>query len=229
MLESLSEELARVVQGNSWVAVLAAFLGGLLTAANPCVLAMVPLMIGFVAGQEGGERGRVLHAFVLSLTFAVGLTIVFAILFLATWAASSVLELAWWTYLAGGVCLLMGLHLLGALRLELPAPRGIRPRRRGLIGALLLGFLFGLVSLPCAGPVLLALLAVVPLEGAAFGAMLLAAYSLGHCGLVLAGGTSIGLVQKMADSKGWTGSLNLMKRAAGALIIGVGLWVLFGS
>lgn len=224
MLERLAEDLARVVQDNPWLAPAAAFVGGLLTAANPCVLAMVPLMVGYVAGQESRGVGR---SFLLSLTFSVGLTITFAVLFLATWAASSFLKAGWWTYFAAGVCLLMGLHLIGILHFRIAAPAGVQPRRKGFLGALLLGLLFGLVSLPCAGPVLLALLAVVPLSGAAFGALLLMAYSLGHCGLVLAGGTSIGLVQRMADSRGWTRCTDVMRRVAGVLILLVGAFILF--
>lgn len=225
MLDQLSESLAQTVQNNPWLAPLAAFAGGLLTAANPCVLAMVPLMIGYVAGQERRGVGR---SFLLSLTFALGLTITFAVLFLATWAASSVLRASWWSYVAAAVCLLMGLHLIGLLRLHIPTPAGMQPTRRGFVGALLLGLLFGLVSLPCAGPVLLALLAVVPLSGAAFGAMLLLAYSLGHCGLVLAGGASVGLVQRAADSRGWNRGLDVLRKLAGGLILLVGVLLLAG-
>jgi len=47
MFDTLSENLAEAVQGNPWVAPLAAFVGGLLTAANPCVIAVVPLMVLF--------------------------------------------------------------------------------------------------------------------------------------------------------------------------------------
>jgi cytochrome c biogenesis protein CcdA len=75
--------------------------------------------------------------------------------------------------------------------------------------------------------VLGALIVVTPLYGMAFGIMMLVAYSLGHCGLVLVGGTSIGLVQKLADSTGWTRGTNVLRRIAGLLIIGVGAWLLF--
>jgi cytochrome c biogenesis protein CcdA len=209
------------------MAPLAAFFGGLLTAAAPCVIAMVPLMVGYVAGQETDEKRRVRQSFLLSLAFTIGLTLMFGVLLLATWAVSSVLRASWWNYVAGAVCLLMGLHLLGALHLSIPAPTGLQPKRKGFIGALLLGLLFGLVSLPCAGPVLLALLAVVPLRGVAFGSVLLVAYSLGHCGLILVGGTSMGLVQRMVDSRGWNRGTEILRRVAGVLIIGVGVWVLF--
>lgn len=130
------------------------------------------------------------------------------------------------------MCLLLGLHLVGLLNFRIPAPRGpvasaLRGRRlNGLIGALLLGLLFGLVSLPCAGPVLLALLAVTPIKGAALGAVLLIAYSLGHCGLVLAGGTSIGFVQRLADARGWNRGADALRRLAGVLIVLVGVFLL---
>lgn len=227
MFDTLSERLAEAVQANLWLAPLAALAGGLLTAANPCVLAMVPLMVAYVAGQGGQSKRHVAYSFLLSLTFSIGLTIMFGLMFLATWAASSVLQASWWSYIAGGVCLLMGLHLLGVLHVRIPAPAGVQPKRKGFVGALLLGLLFGLVSLPCAGPVLVALLAIVPLHGVALGAVLLVSYSLGHCGLILVGGTSMGFVQRLADSRGWQRGTDVLRRVAGLLIIGIGLWVLF--
>jgi cytochrome c-type biogenesis protein len=224
MLDSFAENLAGIIQSNIWLAPVAALVGGLLTAANPCVLAAAPLMVGYVAGQERRTVGR---SFLLSLTFAIGLTIMFGLIWFGVWSASSMLPAAWWKYLAVGVCLLMGVHLLGLVNLRIPAPSGLQPRRKGFLGALLLGLLFGLISMPCAGPVLVALSVVTPLYGMAFGVMLLAAYSLGHCGLVLVGGTSIGMVQKLADSKGWTRGTAALRRLAGVLIAGVGLYLLF--
>lgn len=229
MLASFTDTLIRTIEDSVWLAPLAAFAGGLLTAANPCVIAMVPLMVGYVAGQQTDGKPRVWHSFLLSLTFSIGLTTMFAVLFLVTWAASSILQSTGWVYIAAAVCLIMGLHLLGVIQITLPAPTGMRPKRKGLLGALLLGLLFGLVSMPCAGPVLLALLAVVPLKGAALGLVLLVSYSIGHCGLILVGGTSMGLVQKMADSKGWIRGTAVLRRAAGVIIIAVGGWVLFAS
>ncbi|HOO16714.1 MAG TPA: cytochrome c biogenesis protein CcdA [Phycisphaerae bacterium] len=224
MLESFAENLAEIIKTNIWLAPLAALVGGLLTAANPCVLAAAPLMVGYVAGQE---KRTVARSFLLSLTFAIGLTITFGLMWFSVWSASSLLPASWWKYIAVVVCLLMGLHLLGVLHIRIPAPTGLQPKQKGFIGALLLGLLFGLISIPCAGPILLALSAVTPLYGLAFGILLLSAYSLGHCGLVLVGGTSIGLVQKLADSKGWTRGTDVLRRLAGVLIAGVGLYLLF--
>ncbi len=44
----------------------------MLTASNPCVLAMIPLMMSFVAGRKE-EKPGVLRAFVFSRVFVVGL------------------------------------------------------------------------------------------------------------------------------------------------------------
>ena len=209
MLESLAENLAEIVKTNMWLAPLAALVGGLLTAANPCVLAAAPLMVGYVAGQENKSLAR---SFLLSLTFAIGLTIMFGLIWFGVWSASSLLPSTWWKYIAAVVCFLMGLHLLGVLHFTVPTPAGLQPKQKGFVGALLLGLLFGLISLPCAGPVLGALIVVTPLYGMAFGIMLLVAYSLGHCGLVIVGGTSIGFVQRLADSKGWTRGTDRLRR-----------------
>ncbi len=224
MLEAITQSLIQTMDTNPWLAPFAAFAGGMTTAANPCVLAMVPLMVAYVAGQETHSVWR---SFLLSMAFSVGITLMFALLFLATWAASSVLRAEWWTYIAAAVCLLMGLHLLGLLHFEIPAPKAVTPKQKGLVGAILLGLLFGLVSLPCAGPILLALLALVPLKGAAFGGMLLVCYGIGHCGLILVGGTSMGLVQSMVDSKGWTKGVEVIRKLAGVVIVSIAMGLLF--
>ncbi len=223
-MEAFTETLVRVIETSPWLAPLAAFVGGLLTAANPCVIAAVPLMMAFLAGQEG--RGGLLRSFLLSLTFSIGLTITFGLMFLTAWAASSVLKEQWWVYVAAAVCLLMGLHLLGVLRFSVPAPGAAQPRRKGFVGALLLGLLFGLISLPCAGPILAVVLALVPVHGPVFGGTLLVSYSIGHCALILIGGTSMGAAQKMIDSKGLRRVNDWAKRIAGVVIIGVGIYLL---
>ena len=225
MVEAWSEALAAAIAASAWWAPLAALAGGLLTAATPCVLASVPLLMGYAGGRPG-ER-TVGRSFALALTFSAGLTATFLVLFLATWAASSWLRASWWTPVAAVVCLLVGLHLLGVLTVPLPSVGARRPGARGFAGALALGSLFGLVSLPCAGPVLIALLALVPVRGPVFGGILLAAYSLGHCALILAGGTSVGLVERVLASRGLGRARVAVQRAAGGLIIAVGLYLLF--
>lgn len=39
----------------------------------------------------------------------------------------------------------------------------------------------------------------------------------------------MGFVQRLADSKGWTRSTDILRRLAGVLIVGVGVWLLLGA
>ncbi|MFH1862481.1 MAG: cytochrome c biogenesis protein CcdA, partial [bacterium] len=65
------EEIAQYVQGNPIIAVLAVFVGGLLSASSPCVLAIMPMVIGYVGGHSRGNRNK---ALTYSLLFALGLS-----------------------------------------------------------------------------------------------------------------------------------------------------------
>lgn len=226
-MTDLTAQLVEAVQAASWFAPLAALLAGLLTAANPCVLAMVPLMVAFVAGQQ---QRSVLRSFLLSLVFSLGLTASLVAAFLGLRLAAGFVPPRYWAYVASAICLLVGLHLLGVLNWQLPALASGQPKYRGFVGAFLLGVLFALVSTPCAGPVLLAVLALASAgTSAAFGLVILLCYSIGHCGLVLAGGTSMGLVQRLADSRGWNRGIDIMRRAAGGIILALGLYVLYSA
>jgi len=51
-MENLFGDVAQLIQHNPWLAVLAVFVGGANTASNPCVLAMIPLLMSIVAGAE---------------------------------------------------------------------------------------------------------------------------------------------------------------------------------
>ncbi len=51
----LVDNVGTYLQTNPWLAVVAVFVGGVLTASNPCCLAMIPLMMSFVAGRA--EKG----------------------------------------------------------------------------------------------------------------------------------------------------------------------------
>ena len=225
-MDAFTDTLVRLLEASVWLAPLAAFLGGVLTAANPCVLASVPALMACVAG--GVAKPSTTRAFLLSLTFSAGLSIMFLTLFLATWGASSLLKATWWEEVAAAVCLLMGLQLVGWLRLPLPGLNLAGPPARGFASALALGLVFGLVSLPCAGPLLVALLALVPVKGAFVGGVLLAAYSLGHCALILVGGTSVGAVRRILDARGLIQGAQILRRVAGGVLVLVGVGLLFG-
>jgi len=76
MLDTFLGNVEQYLHTSPWLAVAAVFVGGILTASNPCVLVMIPLMMGFVAGQQDARPGP-LRAFLHSLVFVLGLGLTF--------------------------------------------------------------------------------------------------------------------------------------------------------
>jgi len=84
----LSTTLGEIMQNRPILAFGASYLGGMLATASPCILASIPLVIGFVGGYAGSNKKQ---AFIYSLTFVLGLAIVMSILgqWLLSWAPCS--------------------------------------------------------------------------------------------------------------------------------------------
>lgn len=229
--EQASEALARAAEGSAALAPIVAFLGGALTALNPCVLAMIPLMIGVTAGLAGRTAEGAPHQRVwprtlgFSLVFVAGFALELAILFSIAGPLAGMLGATWWKYVLAGICTLLGVHLLGLLHVpSIPVPDRLT-RTAGLAGALLLGFLFGLVSLPCTGPVLLLLIGLVPQVGAARAGTLLFLYGLGHCLLIVAVGTSVGLAGTLIGSTRLNQAARRIRQGAGVLVLVAAAWL----
>jgi cytochrome c biogenesis protein CcdA len=227
-MEGLFGDISAILQHSPWLAVVAVFFGGVTTALNPCVLAMVPLLMSVVAGNR--ETTTVRRSLVFSLFFVLGLAVTFTTLGLISGLMGRMFGDVgrFWKYAVAGVCLLMGLHLLGVIKWNLPVPAGIRVKKRGYIGAFLLGLLFGVVSAPCAVPILAVLLAFVAEKGnILYGGFLLFVYALGHSVLVLVAGTSVGAAKGLLESKGLRQARGVLQKFAGVLIIGIGFYFLF--
>ncbi|MGZ8865943.1 MAG: cytochrome c biogenesis CcdA family protein [Candidatus Aminicenantales bacterium] len=227
-MESLFGEVSALLQQSPWLAIVAVFLGGVTTALNPCVLAMIPLLMGVVAGNK--ETTTLKRSLVFSLFFVLGLAITFTVLGIISALMGRMFGNVgqFWKYVVTGVCFLMGLQLLGILKWNIPVPTGIRVKKHGSIGAFLLGLLFGVVSTPCAVPILAVLLAFVAEKGnVLYGGFLLFVYALGHSALVLIAGTSVGAAKGLLESKGLRKAHGILQKVAGVLIIGIGFYFLF--
>jgi len=176
-----------VMDGALLLAIPVALLAGLVSFASPCVLPLVPGYLGYVTGMTGAElgehgarrRSRMLLGVAL---FVLGFTVVFVALGVAFGAVG--LALRPWqdviTRVLGVVVVLMGLAFVGFVPfLERERRMQVRPGA-GLLGAPLLGIVFGLGWAPCIGPTLAAVLSL-SLDGGdpVRGAVLAVAYCLG--------------------------------------------------
>jgi cytochrome c biogenesis protein CcdA len=202
----------------------AVFLAGVLSSASPCVLATIPLVVGFVGGYSDGDRSK---AFRYSLVFVLGLSLTFT----AFGAAAGLLGTMFgtlggpWYLVAGTIALVMGGQLMGLYEIRLPIRRDFRPKRGGIAGAFLLGLFFGVVSSPCATPVLVVLLTLVAVKGQVlYGIALLFCYAIGHCLLMLFAGTFTGFVEGFVKARGVVNFSLRAKRVSGAVVALVGCW-----
>ena len=134
----------------------------------------------------------------------------------------------YWYFVVAVILMVMGLQLTGIIKLNLGGnTQRFLPQRTGLIGALILGGLFGLVLSPCASPVLAVILTLAAVQGkVAYGSSLLFAYALGQGTLVILAGTFTGVIESFLQSKGakWG---TIMQQGAGGLIFLMGSYILF--
>jgi cytochrome c-type biogenesis protein len=215
---------------------LIALVAGVISFSSPCCLPLIPGYLSYVSALPVSELGRrearavTLRA---ALLFVAGFTVVFTILGVSfAYVGSSLLRnIPLILRISGALIIVMGLTMLGALRIPLLAREGRIdlariPRGPGAAFAFGMAFAFGWT--PCIGPVLATILAsAAATQTAPWGAVLLMCYSLG-LGLPF-----IALALGFHRAKGsldWLRSKGrLVEQIGGALLIGVGVLFLTGA
>jgi cytochrome c biogenesis protein CcdA/thiol-disulfide isomerase/thioredoxin len=175
--------------------ILFALVAGAGTALSPCVLPILPAILG--AGVTGGQRRPlgIVTGLALSFTFAtVALVYVIEALGLPD---DITRKIAIGVLAAFGISLLVpaiGDRIEAGIQRVVPAPS--RPGREGFGGGLLLGVSLGFVYAPCAGPILAGVITVSASQTFTFGRLAVAlAYSVGSAAVLYAlilGGRRLG-------------------------------------
>ncbi len=226
-METFLNYLSQSLSENPFLAYVGVFVGGILSSSSPCVLATIPLVIGYAGGYSEGNRRK---AMLYSLTFILGLSITFTLLGAIASVIGGLFGLfsSAWYFIAGAIAVVIGLQLIGFFEWNLPLPISLQPKRKGILGALLLGFLFGIISSPCATPVLALILTFAASKGEiVYGTSLLFIYALGHCVLIFLAGTATGFAESFIQSKGIINTTAWGKRIGGSIVVLVGIYLFY--
>ncbi len=220
---------------------LTVFIQGLLSFFSPCVLPLIPLYVGYLAGgalerAEDGSfvypRGRVL---VNTLGFVLGVSCAFFLLGFGFTAAGRLLagNERVFSVVAGIIMALFGLYMLGAfgkldaMETERRLPFDLGRVAMNPLAALALGFTFSFAWTPCVGPVLASVLIMASSQAtAAAGFALVAVYTAGFVIPFLAVGLAAGAVLTFFSSHG--GIVRYTVKAGGVLLIAMGIMTATG-
>jgi len=229
-MAQLFATLTQAVEGAPMVALAAALIWGVLSIIlSPCHLASIPLIIGFIAEQRELTTRR---AFWTATLFSLGILVTIGIIGVVTASLGRMAGDigAYGNYLVAAIFFLVGLHLLGVIPMPFSGPGQVGMQRKGLLAAFVLGLVFGIALGPCTFAYMAPVLGVTFKVGAAtpwYAASLLLAYGIGHCGVIVAAGTSTELVQRYLHWNETSPGMQIVKKVCGALVLVGGLYLIY--
>ena len=194
-----------------------AFVGGVLGSISPCILAMLPMNLGYIGTLEINSRWdavRKAGAFVLGVVL---ITSLFGIV--SGFAQAVMVSYKGHLFIAVGLIVLV----MAAVMLEwvhLPLPQVVT--RVPSAGPFVVGIAFALISSPCASPVLFGVLALAATSGSVLlSVTTMAAYGLGYTALIFMASLFAGLSKQVGNLKYHGGMIN---RISASVLLIAGLW-----
>lgn len=200
-MPDLQTTFLSLLNNHSYMVLVLAFLGGVMSSLLPCTVGMLPVLIGYVGGYTESSRLAILRQILLFMVgFALVLTAL-GILASVLGTAMAALVGAGWYYFLGVLAIVMGLQLLEVIQLPLPQFVTRLPETRSgqWLAPIALGAAFGAASSPCGTPFLTAILGFISREKSwMLGGASLFSYAFGQSMLLLVVGLFTGLIKQMA-------------------------------
>jgi thiol:disulfide interchange protein DsbD len=225
---ALSETLKSQLAAGSIGAVFVVFGAGVLTSFTPCVYPMIPVTVTYIGGAAGGNRRRAVG---LSLTYVLGLAVMYAALGVAAALMGKIFgefTRSPWVFGAVGLVIAgLGLAMLGVFTIPalMTNLQGEGARRGGFLGAALMGIAAGFVAAPCTAPVLGLLLAYVgQTRDVVWGGSLLFIFALGLGLLLMLLGIFSGLLTSLPKAGVWMDRIKMGFGVAMLVIGGFFVW-----
>ena len=231
MISVLFESLTNALQAAPAIALGASFLWGILSVLlSPCHLASIPLIVGFINGQGEISTKR---AFWLSGLFAIGILLTITMIgFITAMMGRMLGDIGIWAnYFVAVIFFIVGLHFLGVLPLSfIKGANQPEMKKKGSWTVFFLGLVFGIALGPCTFAYMAPMLAItfsLSSTKMLYGIILLIAYGIGHCLVIIVAGTYTEIVERYLkwnkDSRGTI----ILKKTCGILVILAGIYLFF--
>ena len=239
----MTADLSSLLSSSPVMALPLVFAGGVLTSLTPCIYPMIPITASLIGGQtamvgagvgvgkdEGAPRGRA-HPVALTLSYVLGLALVYATLGLVAGLTGTLFGAIstnpWLYFVMANLLVLFALAMLDVVPVRLPQGVARRAATAGsggrIAGTFVMGAASGLVAAPCSAPVMAAVLTWVALtKSAVLGFVYLFVFSLGMSTLLVAVGLSAGAVTRLPRAGAW---MEAVKFFFGVLMLGLALWI----
>lgn len=215
---------------------LGSFIAGVLTIAAPCILPLLPVIIGGSVARSGGDDRRLtwLRPVVIALSLGVSV-IIFSLILRASTALLGVPDQVW-QFVSAGIILLLGVSFIKPELWDIFSAKiglhqrsnkllGASSQKKGLGGDVAIGAALGPVFLSCSPTYLLVVGAILPADfwqGMAY----LLAYAIGLAGALLCVAF---FGQRVVKRLGWLSNpAGWFYKVVGFLFIAVALLVVTG-
>lgn len=210
---------------------LIALLAGVLTTLAPCILPLLPVIVGGSLAD-----GRVNYRKALTVVVSLGLSVIAFTFILKVSTAFIGIPESVWQYISGGIILIFGfftlfpdlyekIPIVNALNRKSNMAMSAGYREKSFLGDALIGAALGPVFTTCSPTYFLILATILPRSLSA-GFLDLVAYAIGlSCALfiiAILGQKIVGAVGVASDPKGW------FKKVLGVIFIIIGLAIIFG-
>ncbi|UCE54984.1 MAG: cytochrome C biosynthesis protein [Desulfobacterales bacterium] len=226
MLESIFLTVNEWMVSGTAIAAVGCFAWGMISVLfSPCHLASIPLIVAYVGGQEKAVIPR--QAAGYSAAFTVGLFISIAVIGIICALLGRMLGDVgnFWQILVGAVLIWVALGMLGVEKCAMSGNLLYKLNLKGLTGAFGLGLFYGILSGPCTVGFIAPILAIITVQKKiAAGILFILFFAGGHCLPIVAAGSSTAAVRKVMENSAWQGTGNWFRRAAGIVIILMGVY-----
>lgn len=212
--------------GGVLLGALGCFLWGMVSVLfSPCHLASIPLIVGYVAGQDRIVKGR--QATVYAILFTTGLFITIAVIGIACSLLGRMLGDVgpYWTIAVGLILLWVALDMFGVAGCSLSGGMMTRLKVRGMFGAFLLGLAYGVLSGSCTFGFIAPILAIITVQEKIFtGIAFIVLFGIGHCIPIAVAGGSTAMVKRLLANSAWQRGGMIFRRIAGGMIALLGVY-----